>query len=343
MNHSRVLKIGTRDSRLALWQATTVQEHLQQLGIQTQLVPVKSEGDLDLVTPLYAMGVQGVFTKTLDSFLLSHKIDIAVHSFKDVPTQLASGISQGAVLPRASERDLLVFKDQGFARAFLSGENKALTGTVATGSVRRKAQILQQFPLLKIENLRGNVQTRMHKLHTHGWDGAIFAAAGLERIEERPENAAEIPWMLPAPAQGAIVVVARTDDPYTLDAIRQLNDASTEIAVKVERDFLSTLMGGCSTPISAYARIKEDKILFSGNILSLDGSEKLQCQHTVSLADGNSLGKTAATDLLQKGADKIVRQIRQMDALFSESRTEPGQDPSDPSDISDQPDRDPQP
>lgn len=311
ISQHRILKIGTRDSRLAMWQATTVQTLLQKIGIQTTLVPVKSEGDLDLVTPLYAMGVQGVFTKTLDAYLLSNKIDIAVHSFKDVPTQLAQGISKGAVLTRASEKDLLVFKDRGFSQDFLAGENKQLTGTVATGSVRRKAQILHRFPLLKIENLRGNVQTRMQKLNNHPWDGAIFAAAGLERIEERPEQAAEITWMLPAPAQGAIVVVARTDDKTTLKAIEVLNDENTDMAVQVERDFLATLMGGCSTPIGAHASIQEGKLLFCGNILSLDGRQKYACDKTAAIADYKQMGPQAARELLLQGADKIVDQIRQ--------------------------------
>ena len=314
MNTERILKIGTRDSRLAMWQATTVQQLLQDKGIDTELVPVKSEGDLDLVTPLYAMGVQGVFTKTLDAFLLSSKIDIVVHSFKDVPTQLAMGISQGAVLPRASEKDLLVFKNEAFKEAFIAGTDKSLTGTVATGSVRRKAQILEKFPKMTITNLRGNVQTRMKRLEDNPWDGAIFAAAGLERIHERPVHAVEIPWMLPAPAQGAIVVVARTEDTQVLEVLKALNHEQTAMAVKIEREFLSGLMGGCSTPISAYTKIVEDQVLFAGNILSLDGSEKFEYINTVSLSEAEGYGRKAAESLLSQGADKIVQQIRQLDA-----------------------------
>ena len=306
----RILKIGTRDSKLALWQATTVKTSLEELGLQTELVAVKSEGDLDLVTPLYAMGVQGVFTKTLDAYLLSQKIDIVVHSFKDVPTQLAKGISQGAVLPRASAADLLVFKDPAFAAAFLAGEDKGLTGKVATGSVRRKAQILEKFPQIQIENLRGNVQTRMQKLHDNNWDGAIFAAAGLERIAERPGNAREIPWMLPAPAQGAIVVVARTADTEALAAIRPLNDPHTAIAAGIERDFLSALMGGCSTPISALATIQDERIEFQGNILSLDGSQKYSTTQGAALPACHSVGALAAKAVLDQGAGSIVQQIR---------------------------------
>lgn len=323
MDTQRVLKIGTRDSKLALWQATTVATLLESLGIQTTLVPVKSEGDLDLVTPLYAMGVQGVFTKTLDAFLLSGKIDIAVHSFKDVPTQLAQGLIQAAVLPRASEKDLLVFKDPAFARAFLDGTDKALNGTVATGSVRRKAQILEKFPKMHIENLRGNVQTRMHKLKSNPWDGAIFAAAGLERIDERPENALEIPWMLPAPAQGAIVAVTRDEDDEAARLVSQLNDEATQKAVKVERDFLNTLMGGCSTPISAYASIQGETIEFRGSILSLDGRQQFSFQSSGALDQYKTFGVSAAQSLLKQGADKIVTQIRDMIKPVSPAPSKP--------------------
>ncbi|HTN36882.1 MAG TPA: hydroxymethylbilane synthase [Arachidicoccus sp.] len=308
---ARVLKIGTRDSKLALWQATRVQQLLKEQGIESELVPVKSEGDLDLVTPLYAMGVQGVFTKTLDAYLLSEKIDIAVHSMKDVPTQLAVGIKQGAVLKRASEMDLLVYKDNAFLNSFMAETSGELTGLIATGSVRRKAQLLHRFPALQIENLRGNVQTRLQKLHSSNWDGAIFAAAGLERIGERPALAIEIPWMLPAPAQGAIMVVARTNDTQALKALGSLNDAPTALCTKIERDFLSTLMGGCSTPISARAQIKQDKIHFEGNILSLDGKEIFEIEQTVASSD-ISVGQQAATTLLNKGASSLVASIRNL-------------------------------
>lgn len=305
-----LLKIGTRDSKLALWQATLTQQLLGEQGIISELVPVKSEGDLDLVTPLYAMGVEGVFTKTLDAYLLSGKIDIAVHSMKDVPTQLAAGISQGAVLERANTKDLLLYKTASFCQAFMQEIPSALEGVVATGSVRRRAQILHRFPHLKIEDLRGNVQTRQQKLADHPWDGAIFAAAGLERIEERPPMAREIEWMLPAPAQGAIVVVARTEDLSTLRQVRLLNHADTAFCVKIERDFLSTLMGGCSTPISALAIIKNQEVHLSGNILSPDGKEIFETALTAPLHQAENLGITAAKALLDQGADRLVAAIR---------------------------------
>lgn len=307
---SRLLRIGTRDSQLALWQATMVQRLLRQQKVESELVPVKSEGDLDLVTPLYAMGVEGVFTKTLDAYLLSNKIDIAVHSMKDVPTQLAAGIRQAAVFKRANPRDLLLYKEDAFSQAFASGKASDLSGSVATGSVRRKAQILHRFAELKIENLRGNVQTRMEKLRTHSWNGAIFAAAGLERIDQRPQQSLEIEWMLPAPAQGAVVAVCRSADAACYEELAPLNDLITALCVKIERDFLSGLMGGCSTPISAWAQIEGDQVCLKGNILSTDGREIFETKETSTIENAENLGSRAAEGLLARGADRLVEALQ---------------------------------
>src|ERR1700694_144870 len=239
---SKILRIGTRDSQLAVWQATWVQRLLREAGIISELVYIKSEGDLDTVTPLYALGVQGVFTKTLDAALLSGRIDLAVHSMKDVPTTLAQGIRQAAVLPRASAQDILVYKHPadleriGYSDGKWTGRTSIgedaghaarLPFTIATGSVRRTAQWLHRYPLHRIESLRGNVNTRLRKVQEHDWNGAIFAAAGLERICLRPENSVDLDWMLPAPAQGAVMVVARAEDGQALEACMPLNDAGT--------------------------------------------------------------------------------------------------------------------
>jgi len=295
------IRIGTRDSKLALWQAHTVQALLEKEGAKTELVPVKSEGDLDLVTPLYAMGVQGVFTKGLDAFLLSNKIDIAVHSLKDVPTQLAQGLAQAAVLPRASYKDLFV----PHPRSTAFGSAK-----IATGSIRRKAQWLNQYPGSTIENLRGNVQTRMRKLEESDWDGAIFAAAGLDRMEMRPDSAIELDWMLPAPAQGAVMVACRAESAELFALCAKFNDKQTALCVQIERDFLRTLMGGCSTPISALAEVKDGLVHFRGNILSIDGTEKMEIEKVCTLEETKDAGVLWGNELLQKGADKIVASIR---------------------------------
>jgi hydroxymethylbilane synthase len=300
------IRIGTRDSKLALWQAHTVQQLLEAQGAVTELVPVKSEGDLDLITPLYAMGVQGVFTKTLDAYLLSNKIDIAVHSMKDVPTQLAQGIVQASVLQRGSYRDILVPHPQK--------NDLHATGYIATGSVRRKAQWLNRYPGSRIDNLRGNVQTRLQKLNDSEWDGAIFAAAGLERIRLLPDNAIDLDWMLPAPAQGAVMVVCREGEQELLSLCKRFDDEQTRICVQAERDFLKTLMGGCSTPISALAVIEDNQLVFRGNILSLDGKEKIEIEKQFPLDSLEGIGTALGNELLNNGADRIVQSIRNLGA-----------------------------
>lgn len=312
---SKIVKIGTRDSELAVWQATLVQSQLAAHGVASELVYIKSDGDIDLVTPLYEIGVQGVFTKTLDAALLSSRIDIAVHSMKDVPTQLAKGIIQAAVLKRASSKDILVHKGGWHQQddQWVITDN-TLPATIATSSIRRKAQWLHRYPQHNIENLRGNVNTRLQKVADSNWTGAIFAAAGLERIEKRPANSFELDWMLPAAAQGAIMVVCREGETATQEACALLNDASTALCVKLERDFLRTLMGGCSTPISALATVTNNTLTFKGNIYSLDGSQ-LKETEVILLADTateqlQQTGIKAAQQLLQQGADKIVEAIR---------------------------------
>jgi hydroxymethylbilane synthase len=306
----QIIRIGTRESELAVWQATQVKNLLAENGYEAELVYIKSEGDIDLTTPLYEMGVQGVFTRSLDSALLNNKIDIAVHSMKDVPTQLPKGIMQAAVLKRGPVKDLLVWKGEW---SMVNGEwtipGKA-TLQIATSSIRRKAQWLNKFPSSEIHNLRGNVNTRLRKLKEENWDAAIFAAAGLERINLRPENSIELDWMLPAPAQGAIMVVCREEDSYALDACVHFNDADTTFCTKIERDFLRALMGGCSTPISAYAEMKEDEIHFIGNILSLDGTKKAEYETTVPVWEASDLGEFAAEEILNTGGQAIADEIR---------------------------------
>ncbi len=309
---NKVLRIGTRDSQLAVWQATLVQQQLQQSGVDSELVYIKSDGDLDLVTPLYEIGVQGIFTKTLDAALLSKRIDIAVHSMKDVPTQPAQGIVQAAVLKRASYKDLLVFRENG--RLTIGNRESVMRNTagltIATSSIRRKAQWLHRYPDHHIESLRGNVNTRLRKVAESQWDGAIFAAAGLERIGLRPASSVTIDWMLPAPAQGAIMVVCREAEQEILNACASLNDAPTALCAKIERDFLRALFGGCATPVSALATWKDDTILFQGNILSPDGKEKLETTMNSPATQSTELGTTAAQALIARGADKIVAAIR---------------------------------
>lgn len=310
------LKIGTRESELAVWQATQVQILLKENGFSSELIYIKSEGDINTVTPLYELGVQGIFTKTLDAALLNNKIDIAVHSMKDVPTQLAKGIKQAAVLKRASYKDIFVFKDKSIVDSWqltVDRINSPLGdgGIIATSSIRRKAQWLHRYPKHSIENLRGNVNTRLKKVYEHEWNGAIFAAAGLERINLRPKNSVDLNWMLPAPAQGAIMVVCREDDSFSFEACKFFNNVDTALCTKIERDFLRTLLGGCSTPISALAEVKNDKIVFKGNICSVDGKEKIEIEKKTSIKDSEQLGVNAANEILNDTkAQKIIQAIR---------------------------------
>jgi hydroxymethylbilane synthase len=303
-----VLRIGTRDSQLAVWQATLVKDELAKHDIPSELVYIKSEGDIDLITPLYEIGVQGVFTRTLDAALLSNKIDVAVHSMKDVPTQLAEGISQAAVLKRASYKDVFVYKgDRSELNAQLSIQNSKLV--IATSSIRRTAQWLHRYPNHTIENLRGNVNTRLKKIEENNWNGAIFAAAGLERIRLRPENSIELDWMLPAPAQGAIMVVCRAGDDNAKESCCKLNDEQTALCTKIERDFLRTLMGGCSTPISAIAVVSNSRIHFKGNIFSLTGRAHVATEKKIEIKNASLLGVEAANEVLANGGKQIVDAI----------------------------------
>ncbi len=298
---SRVIRIGTRDSELALWQAKTVQKQLAELGYPSELLPVKSTGDLILDKPLYELGITGVFTKTLDVAMLKGEVDIAVHSMKDVPTLLPQGIVEAAVLKRANVNDVLIHK----GTADFSEE-----ATIATGSLRRQAQWLHKYPNHKIVDLRGNVNTRLQKLKDNNWQGAIFAAAGLERIGLTPEEVISLDWMIPAPAQGAMLVVAMENDTYCKEALGQLNDPITELCVHIERDFLRKLEGGCTAPIGALARLENDKINFEGVLFSLDGKQKLSISKSCDLNEAATIGANYAEELLQQGGVELMQEIK---------------------------------
>lgn len=302
---NRVIRIGTRDSELALWQANTVAKALNDLGFKTEIVAVKSEGDLVLDKPLYEMGITGIFTKTLDVAMLQGKVDIAVHSMKDVPTALPEGIVQAAVLKRASAKDILLHKGN---LDFLDEEE----AVIATGSLRRKAQWLHKYPKHKLVDLRGNVNTRMQKLQDNDWNAAVFASAGLDRIGKKPAYSIDLDWMIPAPAQGAMVVVALIEDEYALQAVRQLNDFEAEMTTHIERQFLRTLEGGCSAPIGAYASYneKEESVRLEGVLLSLDGVEKYEFDKVVPIEEWKKLGFFAAKEILEKGGAVLMDKLR---------------------------------
>ena len=301
----RVLRIGTRDSELALWQARKVQSLLEALGYITKLVPVKSQGDLTLDIPLYAMGITGVFTKVLDIAMLQDKIDIAVHSMKDVPTLLPQGIVKGAVLKRANVQDVLVYKEN---LDFLTQQEVI----IATGSLRRKAQWLRRYPTHTIENLRGNINTRLQKLEDSSWQGAIFAAAALERLNKNQLQVKALDWMTPAPAQGAIMVVAKQEDAYTREALALINDLPTDLETDIERRFLRRLEGGCTAPIGAKATLEGEQLSFVGNLFSLDGKSVSEVKKTIPITAIEDFPEACADEVLYHGGSEMMEGIRKV-------------------------------
>ncbi len=299
---SKAIRIGTRDSELALWQAHTVEKKLNELGYATEIVAVKSTGDVILDVPLYEFGITGIFTKTLDVAMIKGEVDIAVHSMKDVPTALPKGIVQSAVLKRAHTEDVLVHKGD---LSFLNN-----IGTIATGSLRRQAQWLNRYPNHAVTDLRGNVNTRLQKLQDNNWNGAIFAAAGLERINLLPDNHTKLDWMIPAPAQGAMVVVAMENDCYSREATAKLNHSESETCTFIERQFLKKLEGGCTAPIGALAQFYKGNIRFEGALLSLDGKQKLHIEKSLPIdADFSDFGIECAKEILDNGGTELMVSI----------------------------------
>ncbi|MDP1725296.1 MAG: hydroxymethylbilane synthase [Bacteroidota bacterium] len=298
----RNILIGTRESELAVWQAVFIKGLIEKTGNNCELVYIKSDGEQDLVSPLYEMGVQGIFTKTLDAALLNHKIDIAVHSLKDVPTQLPEGLVLAATPERGNHKDVLVYKNEGDLPE--ARENYI----IATSSLRRKAQWLNRFPSHETETLRGNINTRLQKLiENQNWNGALFAHAGIERIDLKVPYKIELDWMLPAPAQGALGIVCRKDDPEILEICKTLNHDDTQLATRTERNFLRELMGGCTMPIAAYAHVLNGNLVFKGNVLSIDGKQKAEVQLEVNIEDAKFAGEKAAQQLINNGGAIILK------------------------------------
>lgn len=292
------VRIGTRDSTLALWQAEKVKRELELRGTSCEIVTIKSEGDLNLSTPIYQMGLTGVFTKTLDAALLSNRIDLAVHSLKDVPTLLAEGLTLAATLKRANSQDVLV-----------KGGNPN-SHTIATGSLRRKAQWLHRFSKDQVIGLRGNIHTRLSKVAEQHIKGGIFAAAGLERLGIDTSALEPLDWMIPAPAQGAIAIATRQDDEQVISACTPLNDENTALAVTLEREFLRRLEGGCSSPIGAYASVENDTLHFKGGLFSLDGSEAIVVERNMSKSTAIEQIDALVQEVLENGGRAVLIKIR---------------------------------
>ena len=297
-----MIRIGTRKSELALWQAKEVKAALELQGHRCELVLIESNGDQDLNQPLYAMGIQGIFTKTLDTALLNKKIDIAVHSLKDVPILLPKGIQIKAVLSRGNPMDVLVYNT-----SFNAWETDA---SIGTGSLRRKAQWLRKNPNHKVENLRGNLQKRLEKLNNSEWSGAVFAQAGLERLDLLKVNHEVLEWMLPAPSQGIVGIACLETNRALQEVLEKINCTTTAKCAHIERSFLNTLEGGCTAPIGAHAYFKNETLYFKGGLFSLDGTIALLHEEATSSEQHEETGIKAAHEILNKGGKELMHQIK---------------------------------
>ena len=295
------LKIGTRKSKLAVWQANYAKNKLEGLGLNCEIVKIKSEGDVNQITPLYDFGVSGIFTKSLDQALLNNDIDIAVHSYKDVPVNLASGLSIHCVFKRASSQDVLIFKEKNV------NFNNALT--IATSSIRRKTQWKNKYPNHKIVSLRGNIESRIAKLEKNNWDGAIFAKAGLDRLSICPENKIVLDWMIPSAAQGAIAIASRTNENELNNLLKSTSCSSTFHWLNHERKFLKLMNGGCSVPISAFAKIEGDRLVFKVSISTMDSKNIIKVEDSFDCNDLKT-GEKMYKKILKNGGKKILQELK---------------------------------
>lgn len=293
------LKIGTRKSTLALWQARQVAKELESRNVESELVEIASFGDKEQDLPIHKLGDKGVFTKALDNALISGEIDIAVHSLKDVPTVLPDQLDLLAVLKRGNPSDVLVKPKD---------ESETDRRTIATGSIRRTAFWKNRYPEDEVVGLRGNVPTRVQKVDANKWHGAVFAYAGLERIGLENRISEVLDWMIPAPSQGTVGIVARNDTEHR-ELLEEINHRETRICVDIERAFLNELEAGCSSPVGAYAFIRKNTVYFVGTVLAVDGSKRMDIEREVPVDEAKAeKGKAWAKILKQEGAVGLLAQ-----------------------------------
>ena len=297
------IKIGTRNSPLALWQAREVARNLQNRNHKTAITPIVSTGDKNLTQPLYSLGITGIFTKDLDIALLNKEVDIAVHSLKDIPTELPENVEIIAVLKRDFPQDILVRKK--------SAKNLELKDLkVATSSLRRRAFWLKAFPETQFSDIRGNVQTRLRKLEEEDFDATLFSLAAIERIGLNVDYEF-LPMMISAPAQGVVAICGRSDDAEMKEIFKDINHIPTQICVDMERSFLNTLEGGCTAPIGAFAEINDkNEVRFQGRLCSLDGKNCIETDEIFEWKEGENFGKKLAEKVLENGGRELMAEIR---------------------------------
>jgi len=302
------LIIGTRGSELALWQTNFVRDllkkHFPDLEIEIKII--KTKGDKILDVPLAKIGDKGLFTKELENQLLENQIDIAVHSLKDLETEIDERLTIGAITKRHNVNDVLIARTKNLTLGKLNVNAK-----IGTGSLRRKAQLLHFNPNFQIFDLRGNVPTRIQKFLESDWDAIILARAGVERLGLQKHISSIIPksLILPAVGQGALAVECRKDDKEILRLLSKINHRKTEIETRAERSFLRTLEGGCQVPIACLARIEKNVLTIEGKILSLDGSLCFDHKISGSLKNPEKIGEKLANQLLKAGAKEIIKEI----------------------------------
>ena len=304
----RVIKVVSRDSALAMWQTNFVVDSLRKVTDQYEfeIVSLKTKGDKVLDVSLAKIGDKGLFTKELEDGLLSGEMDFAVHSLKDIPTVLPEGLRLSAMLTRHNPADVLISEKYDSFDALPQGAK------VGTSSLRRKAQLLNKRPDLNIQDLRGNVNTRMRKLKEENFDGIILAAAGVERMEWKESITEELAYdlCLPAVSQGVIAVETRSDDQEIIALVQLIHDKESEICVNAERALLRALEGGCQIPIAGHAHIEGDTVVLDGLVGSIDGKTIIRDQMRGPIELAEEIGKQLAKVLSDKGGKEILEQIR---------------------------------
>jgi hydroxymethylbilane synthase len=307
----RPLRIGTRGSQLALWQARTVASMLATRGLATEIVTYKTSGDRLQDAPLTEPGTKGLFVKELEDALLAGAVDLAVHSAKDMSVKLPDGLTIAAVLPREDPRDAVVLPGAAPARD-LAGVIAALgeTPAVGTSSIRRAAQLRTLFPHARFGAVRGNVDTRLRKLDSGEFDALVLAAAGLRRLghEARITLALDASHCIPAPCQGIIAIETRT---APLQAIRAIDDAPARVSFRAERALIAALGGGCQLPLGALATVRGNDVHMEAIVVSPDGARRIRRAASGSTSDPDELGARLAGELARLGAVAIIDEVRE--------------------------------
>ena len=306
MAESEPLRIGTRSSPLARWQANWVAEQLAAHGVETELVFISTQGDQQQVGPIGQIGTEGVFTKAIQQALLADEIDLAVHSLKDLPTEVIDGLSIAAVPARGPSGDVLLCREASSLHELPDGS------VVGTGSLRRQAQLLSHRDDLSVRDIRGNVDTRIQKLDDGQYDAIVMAEAGIVRLglEDRITEHISRDVMLPAVGQGALGIETRDNDQATRDALAALNDAETFACVTAERSMLRALRGGCLAPVGAFGRVDGEQLKLAAVVLSADGSRRCDVESTGHVQNATELGESVAEQLLAQGAADLIAQSR---------------------------------